>query len=97
MGWANGNVGCHGGKYISQKVRVWVKIGAMNALQIKRSTKKVTLKFKGKKYTSKTNKKGVAKFTIKSKVLKKLKVGKKVAYQATYLKDTVKKTATVKK
>ncbi|MBE6495209.1 MAG: hypothetical protein E7Z78_02080 [Methanobrevibacter thaueri] len=59
--------------------------------------KKVVFKFKGKKYTAKTNKKGVAKVTIKKSVLKKLKVGKKVTYQATYLKDTVKKTVKVKK
>ena len=59
--------------------------------------KKITFKFNGKKYVAKTNKKGVAKVTIKSKVLKKLKVGKKVTYQATYLKDTVKNTAKIKK
>ena len=59
--------------------------------------KKVTFKFNGKKYKVKTNKKGVAKLVIKAKVLKKLKVGKKVKYQATYLKDTVKKTVKVKK
>ncbi len=59
--------------------------------------KKVTFKFNGKTYKAKTNKKGVAKVTIKKAVLKKLKVGKNVAYQATYLKDTVKKTAKVKK
>ena len=59
--------------------------------------KKITFKFKGKKYTAKTNKKGVAKVTVKFSVLKKLKVGKKVTYQATYLKDTVKKTVKVKK
>ncbi len=45
----------------------------------------------------KTSKKGVAKVTIKKTVLKKLKVGKTVKYQATYLKDTVKKSAKVKK
>ena len=59
--------------------------------------KKITLKFNGKKFKAKTNKKGVAKFTIKSKVLKKLKAGKKVKIQATYLKDTVKQKAKVKK
>ena len=59
--------------------------------------KKVVFKIKGKKYTAKTNKKGVAKVTIKKKVLKKLKVGKKVKYQVTYLKSTVKITAKVKR
>ena len=59
--------------------------------------KKVTFKFKGKKYKAKTNKKGVAKVTIKKSVLKKLKVGKKVKYQVTYLKDTVKRNVKVKK
>lgn len=59
--------------------------------------KKVVFKFKGKKYTARTNKKGVAKVTIKKSVLIKLKVGKKVTYQATYLKDTVKRTVKVKK
>ena len=59
--------------------------------------KKIVFKFKGKKYTAKTNKKGVAKITVKKSVLKKLKAGKKVKYSATYLKDTVKRTVKVKK
>ena len=59
--------------------------------------KTVTIKFKNKKFTVKTNKKGVAKVTIKKKILKKLKKGKKVTYSATYLKDTVKRTVKVKK
>jgi len=59
--------------------------------------KKVVFKFKGKKYTAKTNKKGIAKVTIKNKVLQKLKKGKKVKYQVTYLKHTVKRTAKVKR
>ena len=57
----------------------------------------IKFKFKGKTYKAKTSKKGVAKVTIKKSVLKKLKVGKKVTYQATYLKTTVKKTAKVKR
>ena len=59
--------------------------------------KKITFRFKGKKYVAKTNKKGVAKITIKKNVLKKLKKGKKLTYKATYLKDTVKRTVKVKK
>ncbi len=59
--------------------------------------KKLTFKFNGKKFTAKTNKKGIAKITIKSSVLKKLKVGKKVKYQVTYLKNTVKRTVKVKR
>lgn len=59
--------------------------------------KKITFKFKGKKYTAKTNKKGVAKVTIKSSVLKKLKVGKTVKYQATYKKFIARKSAKVYK
>ncbi|MBQ7740194.1 MAG: hypothetical protein IJT65_03055 [Eubacterium sp.] len=59
--------------------------------------KKITFKFKGKKYNAKTNKKGVAKVTIKKSVLKKLKAGKKITYSATYGKSTAKKTVKVKK
>lgn len=60
-------------------------------------SKKITFKFNGKTFKAKTDKKGVAKVTIKSSVLKKLKVGEKVSYQATYIKDTVKKTVKIKK
>lgn len=59
--------------------------------------KYVTFKFSGKTYKAKTNYKGIAKITISKSVLKKLKVGKTVTYQVTYGKDSVKKTAKVKK
>ncbi len=59
--------------------------------------KPVTFKFNGKTYRAKTNNKGIAKVTVPKSVLSKLKVGKTVTYQVTYLKDTVKKTAKVQK
>ena len=58
--------------------------------------KQIVFKFNGKTYKAKTNKKGIAKVTIKKKVIKKLKTKKKYALQITYLKDTIKKTVTVK-
>ena len=58
--------------------------------------KPVVFKFNGKKYTAKISK-GVAKVTIKQAVLKKLKVGKKITYQASYFKSTVKQSVKVKK
>ena len=59
--------------------------------------KTITFKFNGKKYTAKTNKKGVAKVTIAKSVLLKLKAGKKVTCQAAYSKDVVKYTVKVSK
>jgi parallel beta-helix repeat protein len=82
-------------KKSAKKLVLQATLSKVNGKYLK--NKKITFKFNGKKYTAKTNKKGVAKVTIKSKVLKKLKVGKKVTYQATYLKDTVKKTVKIQK
>ena len=58
---------------------------------------KITLNFNGKIYVVKTNKNGVAKFTIGKSVLKKLKVGKTIKYRATYLNDTATKSVKVQK
>ena len=82
-------------KKSAKKLILTAALAKVNKKYLK--SKKVTFKFNGKKFTTKTNKKGVAKVTIKPSVLKKLKVGKKVTYQATYLKDTVKKTVKVRK
>ena len=58
--------------------------------------KKLTLKIKGKTYKAKTNKNGIAKFTIKKNVIKKLKKGKTYTVKVTYLKNTIKTTVKVK-
>ena len=59
--------------------------------------KRITFKFNGKTYKANTNKKGLAKVTVKKNVIKKLKVGKKYTVKVTYLKDTVKGTVKVRK
>ena len=58
--------------------------------------KKITFKFNGKTYKAKTNKKGIAKVTVKKKVIKKLKKGKKYAVKITYLKNSIKTSVKVK-
>ena len=58
--------------------------------------KKITFNFNGKKYSAKTNNKGIAKLTIKKKILKKLKVNKKYSLKITYLNDVIYKTVRIK-
>ena len=80
----------------SKKVnKIKVTLKKVNGKYLK--SKKLTLKINGKKITAKTNKKGVATFKVKKKVLKKLKAGKKYNYSVTYLKETVTKKITIKK
>ena len=56
---------------------------------------KVTFKFNGKKFTAKTNSKGVAKLTVKSKYYKNLEVGKQTKIEAKYSKTSTKWLADV--
>ena len=58
--------------------------------------KKIVFKLAGKKYSAKTNSKGLAKVTIKGKVTKKLKKGKKYKYSATYITNIVRGTVKIK-
>ena len=67
----------------------------VNGKVLKKKTLKI--KFKGKTYKVKTNKKGVAYWKVKKSMLKKLKVGKKYKYIVTYGKDVLTKKLTVKK
>ena len=76
-------------KKLTVKVTLKIKGKAKKGLKVK-------FKFNKKKYTAKTNKKGIAKITIKRSVLKKLKVGDSVKYQASYKKTVVQRTAIVK-
>ena len=84
-------------KKSAKKLTLQATLAKVNGKYLKKKT--ITFKINGKKVaTAKTNSKGVAKITIKNpSVVKNLKVGKKATYQATYLKDTVKKTAKIKK
>lgn len=82
-------------KKSAKKLTLQAALAKINGKYLK--NKRITFKFNGKTYKANTNKKGVAKVTVKSDVLKKLKVGRNVSYQATYLKDTVKKTVMIKK
>ena len=82
-------------KKTSKKIKIRITLKKVDGKYLK--GKKVSLKFKGKTYNVKTNKKGVVTFTIKNNIVKKLKIGKKYFYQVSYLKDTLNKKITVKK
>ena len=82
-------------KKSSKTLKIKVSLKKVNKKFLK--NKKITLKFKGKKYVAKTNKNGLATFKITKNVFKKLKIGKSYNYQVYYLKDCVSKKITVKK
>ena len=82
-------------KKTAKKIKIKVTLKKVDNNYLK--GKQISLKFNGKTYKAKTNKKGVATFTIKNNVIKKLKVGKKYTYKVTYLKETSSKKITVKK
>ena len=75
--------------------RIYPEIALVDGKYLK--GKVIKFKFKGKTYKVKTNSKGIAKLTIKRKVLRKLKIGKKITFNASYLKDTRKRTVKVKR
>ena len=79
----------------SKSLRVVVTLSNVNGKIMK--SKKVLLVFKGKKYVSKTNKKGVAKFKISKKVFLKLKKGKTYKCQVSYDGDKIFKKFKIKK
>ena len=84
------------GKKIVLKAKFKWTLDANKAKGIK--GKKIVFKFKGKSYKTRTNSKGYAKVTIKSKkVLNKLKAGKKYTYSASYSTNTVKGKVIIKK
>lgn len=74
-------------KKSAKKLVLQANLAKINGKYIK--YKWVNFKFNGVKYKAKTNKYGIAKLTITSDILKGLKLGKKIKYQASYGKDVI--------
>lgn len=74
-----------------------IKIATLKANGKYLKSKTLKVKFKGKTYKIKTNKKGVATWKVKKSILKKLKVGKKYKYAVSYGKDSMTKKLKIKK
>lgn len=82
-------------KKSAKKLVIPLQLKKINGKNVKKQ--RITFKFNDKVYKVKTNKKGIAKVTVKKSVLKKLKAGSKITLQATYLNDTATRTLKVKK
>lgn len=82
-------------KKSAKSIKIRISLKKVNNKYLK--YKKITLKFNKKTFKVKTNKKGLATFTIKKSIYKKLKTGKKYTYQVIYKKDQVKKTIKINK
>ena len=78
----------------ARKVTLTASLKKVNGKYPKGKT--IKFKFNKKTYKAKTNKKGIAKISIKRKDLRKLKTGKKITFKASYLKDIAKRTVKVK-
>ena len=80
-------------KKTAKRLKIKVKLKGKKVLKNKR----VYLKFKGKTYKAKTNKRGIATFKVPKKVINKLKKGKKYravfTYKAKANGKTIKNTA----
>ncbi len=57
--------------------------------------KKLKFKFNNRVYIVKTNKRGIAKLTIKKQVLKKLRAGKNLRYQVSYKNKIIKRNVKI--
>ena len=82
-------------KKSAKSIKIRISLKKVNNKYLK--YKKITLKFNKKTFKVKTNKKGLATFTIKKSIYKKLKTCKKYTYQVIYKKDQVKKTIKINK
>ena len=82
-------------KRTAKRIRIKVSLKKVKGKYLK--NKKITLKFNKKTFKVKTNKKGIATFTIRWNVYKKLKAGKKYQYKVIWGKDSLKKTIRFRK
>ena len=82
-------------KKSAKQLKITVTLNKLYKKALK--NKKITLKFRGKTYTAKTNKNGIATFTINKNTLQKLKIGKKYTYTVKYGNDNLNKKITIQR